>query len=114
MGTKINLDDLERKAIAATQDEWRWRLSDENEVLEGAHDGQVVLAAATDDLVCSVSDRAHIAANSPPVTLALIARVVGLERELAKLARHSIDVDDVDGDPWLDAMAVLEKGCVVP
>lgn len=83
---KIDLDELERKARAAsTQDEWQWRPGDLG-VLEGKHDGQIVIyvhrskdADLDGALVASNRDRWHIAANSPPVTLALVARIRELE-----------------------------------
>jgi hypothetical protein len=80
----VDLDDLERKARAAESDEWQWRPAN-GDILEGKHNAQIVLAG--EDLTCSVSDRAHIAAASPPVVLALIARI----RELETAARDVAD-----------------------
>lgn len=88
---KIDLDELERKAktAAASSDDWARRPA--NELLRA--DG----------------DRAHIAANSPPVTLALIARL----RELEEALRSATVT------PWYhrqreDLLTVLEKGAVLP
>ena len=54
-------------------------------------------------------DAEHIAANSPPVTLALLARI----RELEDFARHVIrdHVRDVDET---EMHKVLEKGVTIP
>jgi hypothetical protein len=75
MSERINLDELERIAAAAEADEWEWS----DGALRGRHNGQVVAYATEGNhrydaaIVIGVSDKAHIAANSPPVTLALIA-----------------------------------------
>jgi hypothetical protein len=110
---KVDLDDLERKARAAEQDEWQWRRG-ESGVLEGKHAGQVVMfcntdAGSTDEpaLIAGIADKAHIAANSPPVTLALIARIRELEAAVYRLAPRG-----KPGSPW--AHQLLEKGAVLP
>jgi hypothetical protein len=113
--TKLHLDDLERKALSAEQDEWQWRPANED-ILEGKHTAQLVLAAGgDDDLICSISDRAHIAANSPPVTLALIARV--RELELALHAAADV-VRDRGVEPWGNGYSdewrrIAQKGAVL-
>lgn len=121
---KIDLDKLERKARDAESDEWQWRPAN-SDILEGRHQGQVVLAG--EDLMCSVSDRAHIAAASPPVVLALIARIRELEGVLREGVlilegrdsrgetqedRHSVG----QGDPRAARAlrGLLEKGAVLP
>lgn len=95
---KIDLAEIERKAReASTQDEWQWRrdeADDRLDVLEGKHDGQVVMFpdvwrqdGSDDPILCASSaDRAHIAAASPPVVLALIARIRLLERTVGQAA----------------------------
>lgn len=107
---KLDLDDLESKARAAEQDEWRWRAAN-GDVLEGAHNGQLVLGA--EDVICSVSDRAHIEANSPPVTLALIARIRRLEHAMTAvvLAHRELGVGPVTADLLAK---LLEEGAVLP
>jgi hypothetical protein len=96
--TRLDLDELERKAReASTQDEWQWRIDateDRLDVLEGKNDGQVVMFPdlwrqdeSMEPILCaSSSDRAHIAAASPPVALALIARIRELESEVDRAA----------------------------
>lgn len=88
------IDDLERKARAATtQDQWQWRPG--GEVLEGRCDGTVAMYCHQADgdefedaaIMASVGDRAHIAAASPPVVLALIAKIRSLRIELAATRR---------------------------
>lgn len=118
---KVDLDELERKARAAEQDEWRWR----GGVLEGVNNGQVVLWAPdgnddTDEpaLIVSVSDAAYIAAASPPVVQALIARIHDLEAALdGALALASTPERNQD-ESWDRAfrahLATLEKGTVRP
>lgn len=105
MAVKIDIAELERIARAAESDQWQWRPANDD-VLEGIDSGQVVLAG--EDLLCSVSDRAHIAANSPPVTLALIARI----RELEAGWRQLLKLSDAEWSPTIRAL--LEKGVALP
>ncbi len=132
--TKIDLDDLERKARAAEQDEWRWRPG-EDDVLEGVHNGQVVLHPATvghtipSEIIASTSDRAHIAASSPPVVLALIARVRMLEDFLEAMPDAGLQPDKVYREDYPELFTdkdrnalymdearrrILERGVVLP
>lgn len=104
---QVDLDELERKARAAEQDEWQWRPASDD-VLEGVHQGQVVLAG--EELLCSVSDRAHIAANGPPVTLALIARIRELEAAL-RAAAGGIGVSAPTSESEARADAELSDRC---
>lgn len=116
---KVDLDELERKVQAATQDEWQWRPTDVD-VLEGKHDAQVVLfpdlsgapGIDTAVIVASTTDRAYIAAASPPVVLALIARIRELEATLTEL----VDVVEDEYGSGLTAKerALLAKGAVLP
>jgi hypothetical protein len=86
MSKKIDRELLKRTATAATQDEWQWQ--DDGDAIEGKRDGQIVLyvdGSEADDgpvVVVSAADRAHIAAASPPVVLALLERLEELERAL--------------------------------
>lgn len=49
----------------------------------------------------------HVLAHTPPVTLALIARIRELEGALEESARHT-------GDLGIEHRALLEKGAVLP
>lgn len=84
---KLDLDELARKARAATQ--------------EGPSDAE------------SIANAEHIAANSPPVTLALIARIRELERILGEtLADVGPSFAD---DPLYGRIEdALEKGALLP
>lgn len=91
---KLNLDDLERKARAATQEGvWEIRVPDRGAGIEGVivqtEDGRQIAEAYDStpwtDTEC-IANGEHIAAASPPVVLALIARIRRLEEELARAA----------------------------
>lgn len=103
---KIDLDELERKARAATQDEWvrgKWYWerppnvvpwTEENKTLmrDANCRGHIVTKHTKEEVVsgcgccgspdASDADAEHIVANSPPVTLELIARIRHLEVEV--------------------------------
>jgi hypothetical protein len=114
---KLELDELEQKARAAESDEWEWS----DGALRGKHNGQVVAYATEANdaygaaIVVSVSDKQHIAANSPPVTLALIARIHELETGLLRAIEFIESIRSRTGrprpDPW---RVLLEKGAVLP
>jgi predicted metalloprotease with PDZ domain len=78
------LEALERIAADAEDDEWEWS----DGALRGKHNGQVVAYATESNssydasIVIGASDKAHIAASSPPVVLALISRIRELEAAL--------------------------------
>lgn len=103
---RIDLEELVRKARGASPGNWR----------VGTDDGMTGTSILREDLdadLYQVADRAspedavHIAANSPPVTLALVARIRELEAGLRRLA--------VSGKPqstWINTL--LEKGAVLP
>ena len=79
---KIDLDD--QASIASAASPGRWRAG-----ADCSSTGTAVLRDVGDDLYevadrCSPEDAAHIAANSPPVTLALIARIRELEAVLKR------------------------------
>lgn len=96
----VDLEELERKAKAATQESWgtsavAGRLPDyfSRYAIVTTEGGEQVADAFDNttwsDEQCAANAR-HIAANSPPVTLALIARIRELEsaaRELGEMAR---------------------------
>lgn len=98
MGTKIDLDELERKARAADPALWSGLRADAFNVDRWADDR-------------SVANAQHIALNSPPVTLALIARIRELENALFDWgdARTSGGT----GPSPLSLIALLEKGAVL-
>lgn len=111
MSTKLNLDDLERKARAA---------DDAVEIPWWSPD-----SAHLDHAGVSAADREHIAANSPPVTLTLIARIRDFEEILPRVAdeieawvQSESQYDDYTCDPgWKLAeqvRALLAKGVVLP
>lgn len=83
---QVNLDELKRKACAAL--------------------------LAGEELTCSVSNRAHIAANSPPVTLALIARIRELEQGYGDLLG---EVEERSDNPawYAEHAELLAKGAVL-
>jgi len=118
MTRKLDLDKHDATARAAEQDEWRWR----GGVLEGVNDGAVVLWVpegndGTDEpvLIVSTSNAAHIAANSPPVTLALTERIRRLE---AALGSAIGELEDTGGEYARgvtgELASILEEGVVVP
>ncbi len=94
MSEKIDLDELELKAreASSTDDDRR------------SWSGPVI--------IMSPKSMAHIAANSPPVTLALIARIAELEAAVESAA------DDLAGVRMAHRAAILteilEKGVVLP
>lgn len=120
---KIDLDDLERKAQAATPGNWT-AITPPNDV-DGCSTGAVVAAVAPRQRVYKdhrggiavEANRQHIAAASPPVVLALIERIRELEdgiRDLLASARpHPVEHPTMTA-AWSDAGALLEKGAVLP
>jgi hypothetical protein len=122
--TKIDLEELERKAGAAASGPWcshgdRSRIPDyTSQFAIVTDDGCQQIADAFDntrwpDEQC-IANAQHIASNSPPVTLALIARI----RELENAAKELLDI--VDEHAWGFTVArertaaLLEKGAVLP
>lgn len=125
---KIDLDELERKARAATPCMW----GTHRVVGMPRNDEPIMATVIADDLderdrVQQVADcydnthcsdkqceanAEHIAANSPPVTLALIARIRELEASLDRALVAWNTADPLDN--WRAEMdaerAVLEKG----
>jgi hypothetical protein len=130
--TKIDLDDLERKATASTDElgdqawrvyqcrsagpgeacgikDWPFVSEDEDACQQG-----VVFDTSRDECHhhMALADAAHIAANSPPVTLALIARIRELESAYGQIVDdHVRNESDADA---LAMQALLDKGAVLP
>ncbi len=124
MTTKINLDDLEAKARAAESLPSKWFTAELLEAKLGSDFWH--------------EDIEHIAANSPPVTLALIAlarhreeQAVALQiaeariRELESIAKRAlerwqanleceIDYTEAESEEIAGYRALLEKGVVLP
>lgn len=115
--TRIDLDDLAMKAAAASAvSPGQWRA--------GSDDGMTGTSVLRDDADgglwqisdrCSPGDAQHIAANSPPVTLALIARIRELEAALGELVAECEErTENPGGDYYADPREILEKGAVMP
>jgi len=112
---KIDLDEHERIARAAKPGPWQW-----------GRDGRYIggLYAATRTVISldsgsmwstAFDDTAHIAANSPDVTLALIARIRELEHALAELTAECEErAESKHGDWYGSQRELLAKGCVLP
>lgn len=122
---RIDLDDLERKARAAEQSAWT---TDDVAVAIVKAEGGEQIADTYDntpwpDRRC-VANAQHIAAASPPVVLAMIARIRRLEETLQEscervesIAASETQYDDVaDDDDYKDAQrwrGVLCEGAVL-
>lgn len=110
---KIDLDDLERKANASNVGA-RWTLDDRDAAaIETVGTGCTIAVADpgwAEDLHLAHAE--HIAANSPPVTLALIARIRELEDGLSEAARALVERHSADLVGPFDAL--IEKGAVLP
>lgn len=122
---KIDLDDLERKARAAQretgtelwhrpgpQDQW-WLLAgscvtnSERPGIDMTDNGRVLLQANTN--FQSADTLEHVAANSPPVTLALVSRIRELDDALSDALAYTIPGPERDR-----LVAVLARGAVLP
>lgn len=108
--TKIDLDELERKARAATPGPWCWIHGDFADTLKRLGDQEIVLRITDDDRSIYPHPRncGYLACSSPDVTLALIARI----RELEALATQVIR-DHVRHIDESEMHALLEKGAVL-
>lgn len=137
---KVELDEIEGKALLATQDEWirgAWvsTLPGSDVTLLSAEPGRISTRNTRQEVVfgcgcCSSPDASdgdadHIAANSPPVTLALTARIRELEAMLPRVASdlegwvqsESQHADHASDPSWKlaeEVRALLEKGVVLP
>ena len=124
---KIDLDDLEHWARAATQGEWSAHVSDHGTGI----DGIAVRADQADQIADTydstrwtdeqcIANAHHIAANSPPVTLALVARIRELEAALRQVRTDLLDwsnttpVNLARANVLVGVDEVLEKGVVLP
>lgn len=127
--TKLDLDELERKAKAATPGQWQYRVPGRDcidAVLVENEDGRQI-ADTYDNTTWPeqecVANGEHIAANSPPVTLTLIARIRELGAAVLDGARtiegwvsceSQFDAPEDDPD-WKQAQRMRElltKGAV--
>lgn len=121
---KIDLDDLERKASAATPGPWT-TLGAQGRIPEycrgfgivKAGDGEWVADAYDNTLFTDdqcLANARHIAATSPPVTLALIARIRELETALGHCISGTLSYScrTIEGERRL--IDLLEKGTVLP
>jgi hypothetical protein len=107
--TTSQLDELERKARAATPGPWiTWDAPEDGEVYDGT-DCKRVVQVSRHPVAANVE---HIAANSPDVTLALVSRISELETELLGIAQVS------EEEGWPDHAARLRalvgRGAVRP
>lgn len=126
MPTKIDLDELERKARAATGGEWKAEIVTgmprDNEPIMAmvVSDGVQQIADCYDNTPCSdkqsEANAQHVAANGPPVTLALIARIRELEAALDSAIHTWNRSDEFDTHEAFrgDMLVILEKGAVLP
>jgi hypothetical protein len=127
---KVDLDELERKARAATQEgAWEIRVPDHGAGIEGVivqTDGDRQIAECYDstpwsDTEC-IANGEHIAAASPPVVLALIARIREMEGAMSDAANH-LQVETYcenrseagrRREVYDRLTSLLEKGAVLP
>lgn len=104
---KIDLYNMGRKARAAVGGEWEVN-SAGDVVCDNADDIAKCSEMGWSDARCR-ANALHIAANSPTVTLALIARILELEGQLRGFARA-----ELCGQEIADAlMEFVEKGAVM-
>lgn len=122
---KVDLEDLERKAVAASHgalSRVRWFTIDDKTVCwSPTIDGRDTCAPQSFADTFDARDTAHIAASSPPVTLALIARIRELELSLGDTSDALRMLADYyePGVPLHRGRlgrirALLEKGVVLP
>lgn len=113
---KLDLDEIERKARAAVGGEWK------------VNQPATIVCDGNDDDIADASGQGwsqqqernnaeHIAANSPPVTLALIARIRELEgalREGCEMVNSCIAIGSWSGIgiEFERLKSLLEKGAV--
>lgn len=119
MAVKIDLGELTRLARNATPG--NWTTTKPGVDADGWPTATMLAATGRDQGVYTdhkggvapEADRAHIAANGPLVTLALIARIRELEAGLAELVDELVQgSEDPDGD-YGDARALVAKGVVL-
>lgn len=90
----MTVDDLERKATAADQEVW-------------------YKSNRLADLIDDAVDAEYIAANSPPVTLALIARIRELEAA-CRCAAVALRMYATGSPTAKNTDDILDKGVVLP
>lgn len=96
-GARLDLGDIERKARAANRGLWASLAADAANAERWADPE-------------SEANAQHIAANSPPVTLAMVARIRELEDALHRVAIGWSDAESVDVSA---EMELLQKGTVL-
>lgn len=98
MNTKVDLDTLEHKARQAKPP---------------AMDVWYSVRRLSDDLD-SHEDAVHVEANSPDVTLALIARIKELEAGYDSLVAECVErTENPEGDWYSEHQELLDKGTVL-
>jgi hypothetical protein len=116
MTTKIDLDELARKACAATPGPWRVS----GGVSKNKH--PEYLAVLYDDNTgdsyevcdeCTTENAWHVAANSPPVTLALVARIRKLEAT-CRCAAVALRMHNEESPTAKESDRIVEEGTVLP
>lgn len=112
MTTKIDLEELERKATSATPGPWRVSKSDPAEYVSVLYDDNTGGSYEVCD-ECMPDNAQHIAANSPPVTLALVARIRKLEAALERSLACHRDAIGFTPTSSIGLRAVLEEGAVI-
>jgi len=114
---RIDLNELERKALAATPGEWVWGKGNVEGSLgrvnclyvDDPERNRAVLALDFDSLYLTLaSNTEHISANSPPVTLAIISHIRELHQAIADALYRGAD------DPGGQLRALIESGPVLP
>jgi hypothetical protein len=130
-GTKIDIDELERVAWSATPGLWS-AIGGPKRMPDYCSGFGVVLHQPTGEQIADAygatswpdaqcfANAAHIAANSPDVTLGLIARIRELE-EVVKIEAMLIEskmenvIQHAEAAVHVDELrTVLAKGCVLP
>ncbi len=119
MRNKVDTAALKRTALAANdEDEWQWQ--DDGDALEGKRDGQIVLYVDEDEdsdgpvVVASEAVKAHIAAASPPVVVALCERIEELEAMVSEaLAAHDERSDEPAANWEKRLREMLAKGAAL-
>jgi hypothetical protein len=105
--TKIDLAELERRARAVVGSRSEFELAQWTATHASA------VKRWRDEQLKSAAD--HIAANSPQVTLALVARIRELEGALGGLVAECEErTENPEGDYYAEQREILAKGSVLP
>ena len=113
---KIDLDELERKARAATPGPWCWIHGDFADTLKRLGDQEVVLRIPDDDRSIYPHPRncSYLVRSSPDVVLALIARIRELERGYGGLVAECEErTENPEGDYYSEHRELLARGVVL-